>query len=224
MIDLNTITTDKFLNGINTLINKQEIGFYKLLNIKITEKHKEIINTAITLRKLVNEDRGVDSIEQYQRLNPEQIDLKAMIGEYMFSKLLYIISTNEKQNHIEVITPPFAEMILNKKKQDIEIIKYTDYKQQEIIDYKTFDIKSQFKNNKNNNLNINIKSFDRMKKQSKFFIYAEIDGTQNDFTTNNNVNFYFINNDWYEQNSIEVLISTFKKFTPYRSLPLKLFN
>lgn len=227
MIDLKTINTEIFLNGINKLINNQKVGFYKLATLQITEKQKKTIKSLIESRNLVNEDRGVDSIEQYQRFNPEQIDLKGMIGEYMFSKLLYIIATNETKENIDVITPPFVEMILNKKKQDIEIIKYENYKKQEVIDYKTFDIKSQFKYNKNNNLNINLKSFARMKKQSKFFIYAEIDGTQDNFATNNNVTFYYVSNEWYEKNSIEILkpkdIKN-KKFTPHRSLPLNLFH
>lgn len=224
MIDLKTINTEIFLNGINKLINNPKVGFYKLATLQITEKQKKTIKSLIESRNLVNEDRGVDSIEQYQRFNPEQIDLKGMIGEYMFSKLLYIIATNKTIENIDVITPPFVEMILNKKKQDIEVIKYKDKTQKEIEEYKTFDVKSQFKYNRNNNLNINIKSFGRMKKQSKFFIFAEIDGQQDDFNTNNNITFYYVSNEWYEKNSIEILTSKYKKFTPHRTLPLNLFH
>ena len=224
MIDLKKITINNFLSGIDKLLDKPQVGFYKLATLNITDKQKKIIDTATDLKMMVNEDRGVTEFEHFKRKNPKQIELKGILGEYMFGKLLLIILNNDKPENIDVFTPPIAEMLLNKKKQDFEAFVYSDKYKQKVIDYKTFDIKSQFLHNDNNNLNININAFKRMKKQSKFFIYAEIDGKQSDLYSNNNVTFYYVNVDWYEKNSIEILTSTSKNFSPHRSLPLKIFH
>ena len=224
MIDIKTIKISDLKNGFIKLILSDR-GFFPFYNCEISNNDKQIILNAIALRSLINDERKVKHIEKYQRANKQkeiEIDTKAMIGEYVFSKFLKRVNDNCYFNNIETITPPIAEMILNKKKQDFEIIEYKNDSTDEIINYLTFDIKSQFINNDYNYICVNAKSFERMKKQSEFFIICLIDGNQKNIDTNNNATFIFIKNDFFEKNSKLIVKSNSKKFSPYRRLNIEL--
>ena len=214
-MNINEITIDKFFNGFKKIEENKDFSKIFLFNIDITEKDREIILKAIELRKLTNEVREVNNIEKYQRRNAEQVDLKAMIGEYCFSKALLKIYNNKQDKNFLITVPAIAEMILNRKKQDFVV--------ENLIDNKVFnfDVKSQFINNDFNFITVNIKSFETMKKNSDFFIVGLINGRQNDFETNNYVSFYLIKNHWFEQIAKKVLTSNNPKFTPYLKLEIK---
>lgn len=211
---------EKFYNCFEQIIQStsEKRNVVKIGNFQITQKDKDVILKSIELRKLINDLRDVNEIEKYKRRNAEQVDLKAMIGEHCFSRLLYTILKNKYTEDFLTTVPAIAEMILNRKKQDFEI---ENLKNNKII---TFDIKSQFENNDFNFLTVNIKSFQSMKNKSSFFILCLIDGKQDDFNTNNNVCFYLIKNDWFENNSEKVLTSSNPRFTPYLKLSLKYFK
>ena len=219
-MDSNKINIETFFKGLIN-INNSNFGKYNLIKIfetDITQEDKNIILKSIELRKLINEVRGVNSIDKYKRRNEDQIDLKALVGEYCLSKELLKIYNNKHYFNYLITTPAVAEMILNRKKQDFEIENIENNK---IL---TFDIKSQFLNNDFNYLTVNLKSFDNMKNKSNFFIVCLIDGLQNNFYTNNKCLFYIIKNDYFEQNAEKILTSNNPKFTPYLKINLNIFK
>lgn len=229
MIDINTVDIPTLLKGFNVILDRENTGWYKFHEIAITPKDKDLILKSIELRKAFNDVREVGDIAKYRRKDAQtekEIDIKALTGEYMFSKFMLNVCKNKPLKEYEVIVPPVAEMILNKSKQDVVINHYQDKQRTQLLDFITFDIKSQFETNSFNYVSVNIDSFDRMKQQSKFFILVLIDGKQDDFNTNNKVTFYLVKNDWYEQKSLAVTKPynpTQKRFSPYRKLNISAF-
>lgn len=224
-MDMNKIDLDKLSSGFNTLLNRKT-KIFKICEIEITDDDKEIILKSIELRNLINDNvRQLHLADKFKRVdsyngeNKEaQISMKAMIGEYMFSKFLLGVYKNNMKLGYSITCPAVAEMILNKKKQDIVIEKNDG------SNYFNIDLKSQFKNNTFNYLTVNIESFKRMKQKADFFVGAVIDGNQNSIDTNHKVAFYFINNEYFEKNAVQVLTSDFKNFTPYFKLSLNLLK
>lgn len=220
-MEINNIDLNKLCHGFQVLLDKN-IGLYKLCEMNIDDYDKDIILKSIVLRNLINDNvRKLHIADKFKRVDSyagenkeSQISTKAMIGEYMFSKFLLCIYKNNMKLGYSINCPAIAEMILNKKKQDIVIEK--DNKEY----YFNVDVKSQFRNNKFNFLTVNIESFERMKKKGDFFIGAVIDGNQENIDSNNKISFYFISMDYFEKESIKVLTSEYKNFSPYRKLPL----
>lgn len=223
-MDIEKMDLDKLCNGFNFLLKKKE-NIYKLHEMEITEYDREIILKSIELRNLINNNvRKLHTAEKFKRKDTyvgenkeKQIDLKAMISEYMFSKLLLEIYKKNRGLGYQINCPAVAEMVLNKEKQDVVIKK-------EGTHYFNVDVKSQFRNNKFPYLCVNIESFERMKTKGEFFIGAIIDGQLNDIATNNKITFYFISMDFFEKYSQKVLTSQYPNFTPYRKYPLENLN
>ena len=212
-INIMEIAIDKFLDGIIVLEDKH-IPVFKLAELEISPEDKETIKKAIALRNQVNEDRGVTQFNQYHREAEAKVDEKGLTAEVMFSKVMKSMYENLREENWEIETPPIAEEVLDKSKQDFVI------KNEEI--YVTFDVKGQF--NSAQSLNLNMRSFDRMKEQSSFFIAGIVDCKDNDFDKANKITFYYVENEYYEKESKAVLYSRKPNFTPFRSLPLQLVH
>lgn len=223
-MNLDKMDLDKLCKGFEVLLNRNT-GIYKLCEVDITNTDKEIIQKSIELRNLINEGvRQLHTADKFKRVDSyigenkeKKIDIKAMVGEYMFSKFLLEIYKNNRKLNYSINCPAVAEMILNKTKQDLLIIKEGVYNF-------NVDVKSQFRKNRYEYLCVNIESFERMKTKGKFFISAIIDGDTDSLATTQKVSFYFISMDFFEKNSQAILTSESKNFTPYRRYSLKNFN
>lgn len=184
----------KALINLNTYTDKYNVS--KLFKYSMCERDKIYILNAVNFRDITNEYRGVNQLNQYQRRNKAQNDLKAMIGEVCLGKLLWQIMVNNMNEHNYLLTiPAIAELILNRKKQDFlmeDLLNNTGI---------TFDVKSQFLNNDFNYVCVNEEAFKSLSKNANFFVLALIDGKQDDFKSNNEVVFYAVNNKFFIDNS-----------------------
>lgn len=224
IMNLENIDLDKLCNGFEVLLNKKT-GIFKLCEMEIKDSDKNIIDMSIKLRNLINNEvRQLHTADKFKRVDSydgenkeKKIDLKAMIGEYMFSKLLLNIYKNNKKLGYSINCPAVAEMVLNKSKQDVLITKEGKYNF-------NIDVKSQFKNNKYPYLCVNIESFERMKQKGKFFIGAIINSDTENLENSKSISFYFISNDFFEKESTAILTSESKYFTPYRRYSLNNFK
>lgn len=220
-----TATFTKFYTILQNIKHNNELNLVKLASFDITEQDKIGISKAIDMRHFLNEIRGTNDIECYQRATPQsEINLKAMIGEYMFSRLLQSLIRNEttinkRRLDFTVKPPAIAEMILDTTRQDFLIIDHKDPEQN-----LNFDIKGQFLTNGFPYVCVNISSFEKMKSKNNFFVVALSDGNQTDIETNNKITFYLVKTEFYEQNATKVLESTSARFTPYLKLHLDNFK
>jgi len=210
--DIINITIDKLLKGFNVLTEKNK-SVHKLTTVEITDKDRQDIKEAIAFRNSVNEERGVTKFAQYFRPSSTMVDEKCFTAEIMFTKVMTQIYNNANIPDFEIQTPPIAEYILDKSKQD-----YVIKNNKESI---TFDVKGQFEEELS--LNINQKAFSRMKLQSKFSIAGIVQCGKDTYTEAKTITFYFINNEFYEKASTEVFPKRANS-TPFRTLPLKMIT
>ena len=210
-----------FVSEIEQFLQDNNVGYKKIGSIEIEDIDRKIITNCIELRNQINNVRNVNHIVKYQRTNGQLVDLKGFTGEFMFSRFVYLLHVNNRKAPVEIVLPAVAEMILNKTKQDVDV---TEFRKDGTENKFTFDIKSQFSQNKWQFLTINQKSFNRMKEQSKFFIFSSVNGVPDELSMFTSVDFFIVKNSWYEENSESVDESWKANFTPYRKLPLSHFE
>lgn len=219
-MDLDKVKIDikTFCNGLKKL-EKLNKDYFVLGDVVAGVDDLTIINKSIELRNLVNEARGVTSIDKYKREDSFNVDLKGMLGEIMVSKmLLNFIKNGNHSREITVKSPSIAEFILDKTTQDFKIIDSADGQ-----DF-CFDVKSQ--DSTSSKLNINVKSFQRMLEQSKFFLVCyiqNIDALKNN--SNSKVTLIYISNKYFKENAKYIDMSHKYNRTDFYSLDLnKIFK
>ena len=203
----------EFLTLISDL-SFNKVATAKLGTFSITDKDKEHILDCIKTRSDINDVRGVKAFVEYQRKASSEVDEKGMTGERMMSKVMHAIQRNEEFDDFVLTTPPIAEMVLDKTKQDFVV--------ESTLDWRTFDVKSQYSDAEY--FNVNLKSFNRMKLQTEFFIAAIIHTTGKTFANANAISFYFVDVGQFEKNSEAIMSSRLATFTPYRRVKLSYFN
>jgi hypothetical protein len=203
---------DQVLKGFNRLTDKGQ-PLYKLATIPLTPQLRIFIANAIAKRNAVNEIRGVTKFVQYQREAKTMVDEKGMTAEIAFTKIMHQIYKNALVPGFDIETPPIAEMVLDKSRQDFQI----KNKNKESEQTMTFDVKGQFQGNKS--LNVNEKAFARMQQQSKFFIAGIIDCDNNSYDKATSITFYYIDNKFFEKASKKV-IPTQANRTPFRTMDM----
>lgn len=207
------ITLDNFLDGIYKLEQNSK-PIFKLVELEITKDNLEEIKKAIDTRNQVNQARGVMEITEFKRPPSSAVDEKGMTAEVMFTKVMQTMYENTRSELLDwkIETPPVAEMVLDKSKQDFVI----ENKQE----YVTFDVKGQFSTAKT--FNINGKAMRRMKKQSQFFIAGITECFSNNLNTAKKIKFYYVDLDHFLKTAQE-------KFNPsngttYYSIDLSEIN
>lgn len=203
----------QFLDLIGDL-SFDKVPTYKLGTFTINDKDKEHILECIKSRSEINDVRGVKAYVEYQRRPSSEVDEKGMTGERMMSKVMHAIQKNEDSDGYVVITPPIAEMVLDKSKQDFVV--------ESTLDWRTFDVKSQYSDAEW--FNVNLKSFNRMKLQTEFFIAGIINTSGKTFANATSITFYYVDVGLFEKNSESIMNSRLKAFTPYRRVKLSYFN
>lgn len=209
--DITNLTIDKFLIGLNFIRTKHQ-PVYRLATVKVTEEDKQKIKDAINLRNSVNKERGVTQFQKYNREDIKKVDEKGMTAEVMFSQVIQKIERNGKVAHYEVETPPIADKVLDKSKQDY-VIKNPEQ-------YMTFDVKGQSEDG--TSLNVNLQSLARMKEQNADFMVAGLIKWDNrTIESIKEVTFYYVDIDFFERNSAAVTKFKNPNRTPFRALPLE---
>lgn len=199
------LTSDLLFDGI---------GVYNLGTLEITEEDKKHIKECIDMRKNINVDRGVTKHFQYYRDPSKEVDEKGMTGERMVAKLMHYLHGNNPNSGAVLTTPPIAEWVLDKTKQDFII--------ETNLDWTTFDVKGQYSGAEW--FNVNLRAFNRMKLQSQFFLACIIDTPNKKFAEAKSFTLYFVSIDNFEKNSQSVMTSRMPNFTPYRKVPIKYFT
>ncbi len=207
------LTLDNFLDGIYKLEQNSK-PIFKLVELEITKDNLDEIKRAIDTRNQMNKLRKVDGIHEYVRPAHCAVDEKGMTAEVMFTKVMQTMYENtiKQSQDWKIETPPVAEMVLDKSKQDFVI----ENKQE----YVTFDVKGQFSTAKT--FNINGKAMRRMRKQSQFFIAGITECFSNNLNTAKRIKFYYVDLNHFLQVAEE-------KFNPsnrttYYSIDLSKLN
>lgn len=219
MLDQNKNTFYDFVTEIEDFLKQENVGYAKIGSIDLAPLDREIIIDCINLRKKINDVRDVNNLVKYQRTNGDEVDLKGFSGEYMFSRFIFNLHKNNRRAQVVIVLPAVAEMVLNKTRQDVTVDDLRINKQF------TFDLKSQYVDNKWPFLSINQKSFQRMKQQSEFFIFCSVyAGDYKDIKTYSKVDFWLVKNNFFEEKSFAVDEHWKSNFTPYFKLPLSYFQ
>lgn len=209
--DITNLTIDKFLLGLN-LMRKKSQTVYRLATVAVSDEDKQKIKDSINLRNTVNQQRGVMTVTSMQREKSLMVDEKGMTVEVMFSKVINKIEKNATVPGYEVETPPIADQVLDKSKQDY-VIKNEEQNM-------TFDVKGQSADG--NTLNVNMKALDRMKEQNAdFMVVGLIDWDNKSVDTIKEVTFYYMGVEFFERNSVAVTQFKNPNRTPFFSLPLE---
>ncbi len=207
------LTLDNFLDGIYKLEQNSK-PIFKLVELEITKDNLDEIKHAIDTRNQMNQVRGVMEITEFKRPPSSAVDEKGMTAEVMFTKVMQTMYENtiKQSQGWKIETPPVAEMVLDKSKQDFVIENHQEYV--------TFDVKGQFITAKT--FNINGKAMRRMRKQSQFFIAGITDCFSNNINTAKRIKFYYVDLEYFLKKAEE-------KFNPsngttYYSLDLSEIN
>lgn len=142
--------------------NTNNMNCQHILTLDITKEDLEHIDACIEMRDYVNKYiKKTTNIAKYQRANSTDIDLKAMIGEYMLNTKLLSVKTNK----YEVKGPAIAEILLGKTTPDFLI--------RDNNNFVNFDVKSNWTSS--NWININENSHDRLKLFNDFYLLCLIE-------------------------------------------------
>lgn len=213
--DITNLTIDRFLLGLNLLRNKKQT-VYRLATVKITEEDKNKIREAINRRNSANQARGIMEITKLQRDEKHKVDEKGLSGEVVFSKVIQKIYNNATLPEYEVKTPVIAETgkHLDKSTQDY-VIKSPDPEQS-----LNFDMKAQ--SDSSNSINVNMDAFARMKEQkADFMIVGLMKWDNQNLDTLKEMDFYYLDVDFFEKNSQAVTKFKNPKCTPFRAFPME---
>ena len=197
MINLREKNINQILKGFNNMThNFLDIGTYKLDKDYVDFNIKDVIKNCSKARHQINVMRGVTNNKKFRRLGKNEvckyyqeskqekiINLMSMTTEILLNDILFNCNNDDR---VFLILPNPVEYKLNGQ---------VDYK---ICDI-SFDLKSQFSSEKY--FNINERVLETKMKKNKFCVLGLINGDKENFDTWNEVTFFYINLEYFKNNS-----------------------
>lgn len=160
------------------------------LNFTFTSTHLRALNLAITTRRVINTDtKNLGDVSEFNRSNPQDVELKGMAAEYALSTLLF--HSTKFNTLVNVKSPALVEINLKKNEPDFSIInKYNSV----VIN---FDVKGQWLTNEY--VTINKKSHERYDALNDFYCICLI--TRDSLGEPADMNYYVMTKKFFNDNA-----------------------